>query len=163
MHHMAFVTDRTVAQRFSGQPFEEIAIIGLVFVFDDGGNGDAQQCTTQRQFGQSTLVGKETVVTDSLKSAGQNMEQETADEFVSFKRHRFELIMMTIVFPTECDLPVIHIQKPVIGNGDAMRIATKVGQDLFGTAEGLFGVHDPLDVSQWGHVLRKSVGAGKML
>jgi hypothetical protein len=108
-------------------------------------------------------VGKESVVTDSLKPAGQNMKQETADEFVSFKRHRFVLIMMTIVFPTECNLPVVHTQKPVIGNGDAMRIATQVSQDLFWTAEGLFGIHNPLDVSQFGHVLRKSVGAGKML
>jgi hypothetical protein len=60
------------------------------------------------------------------------------------------LTVVTIVFPSKGDFAVVDIQQSIIGNGDAMRIAAQIGQDLFRSAEGAFSVNDPFDMTNWG-------------
>jgi len=51
-------------------------------------------------------VTQKAVVTDTLKTIGQDVEQEAANEFFGFQGHGFWLVVMSIIFPVEGDLTV---------------------------------------------------------
>src|SRR6267378_653655 len=51
---------------------------------------------------------------------------------------------MGIILPAEGDTLAVEGQQAVIGNGDAMRVAAQVAEQLGGFAEGWLGVNDPL-------------------
>ena len=50
-----------------------------------------------------------------------------------------------IILPAEADA-VVAVEKPAIGDGDAMGVAAEVVEDLCGTAERALGVDDPFDL-----------------
>jgi hypothetical protein len=72
------------------------------------------------------------------------MEQKTAQEFIGLQSHAASLVAMGVVSPTEGDLAVGHGQKPGVGDGDAVGIAGKVGEDLGGSGKGSLGIDDPV-------------------
>src|SRR5215472_9486390 len=51
---------------------------------------------------------------------------------------------MGVVSPTEGDLAFSHGQKAGVGNGDAVGIAGKVGEDLGGSSKRSLGIDDPV-------------------
>ena len=55
---------------------------------------------------------------------------------------------MRIVFPAEGDLAVGEVHDPVVGDGDAMRVAGQVLENMFGSAEGPLGVDHPVLTEQ---------------
>src|ERR1039457_1948368 len=54
------------------------------------------------------------------------------------------LVAVSVVLPTEGDRLAIEGEEPVIGDGHTMGISGQVLQQVIGTAEGCFGVDDPL-------------------
>src|SRR3954451_15338973 len=76
------------------------------------------------------------------------MQQETPDEFVGGQGHHLDLIAIAIVLPLEADLMVLDIQQAVVGNGDAVSVASYVIEDLLGSGDRRLGVHDPLTAVQ---------------
>ena len=72
------------------------------------------------------------------------MEQKTAQEFIGLQSHAASLVAMGVVSPTEGDLAFGHGQKPGVGDGDAVGIAGKVGEDLGGSGKGSLGIDDPV-------------------
>jgi hypothetical protein len=89
-------------------------------------------------------VGKQAEVADADEALGQNMEQKTAQEFIGLQSHAASLVAMGVVSPTEGDLAFGHGQKPGVGDGDAVGIAGKVGEDLGGSGKGSLGIDDPV-------------------
>jgi len=87
------------------------------------------QLATERKLGLAIAVAKKTVVTDALKTVRQDMKQEAANEFVGLQGHDFLPVVMAIILPAECDLPLVDVQEPVIGNGNAMCVLRIPGQD----------------------------------
>lgn len=71
------------------------------------------------------------------------MNQEAADELVCLQRHGSDAIVFFAVSPLECDPAVLKCHQAVVGNGDAVRIAAEVIEDLNGAPKGRFGVDDP--------------------
>ena len=61
-----------------------------------------------------------------------------------------QTVATLIILVAESHLAVLQGHKPVVGDGDAMRIAGQVGEDVLGILEGRFGVHDPLLGTQGG-------------
>jgi hypothetical protein len=59
----------------------------------------------------SAAIAKEAVVADALEAAWQDVDQETANEFVSRQRHRPVAIVAAIVFPAEAHLAVVDGQQ----------------------------------------------------
>lgn len=72
------------------------------------------------------------------------MEQESPQELVDGQSHQAFLILVSRVAPAERDLTIFESNEPVIGDGDAMRVAAEIRQDMFGPAKGTFGVNDPV-------------------
>jgi len=57
------------------------------------------------------------------------MKQEAANEFVGLQGHDFLPVVMAIILPAECDLPLVDVQESVIGNDNAMCVLRIPGQD----------------------------------
>jgi hypothetical protein len=81
---------------------------------------------------------------DTHEAAGKHVQKEAPQELFDGQRHHTFLVVMGGVSPTEADFAVCQSDQPVIGNGDAVRIVAEVFEDVFGAAEGPFGVNHPL-------------------
>jgi hypothetical protein len=60
---------------------------------------------------------------DTLKGAGEHMQQEASQELVSRKRHYFMALLVFIVLVGEADLPILQFLQAVVRDSDAMRVA----------------------------------------
>src|SRR3954465_13644695 len=94
-------------------------------------------------------IAEETVMADAMKAVRQGMQQETPNELIGRQGHHLALAVMPVIAPTEADLPVCHIDQPAVRDGDAVRIATEIGQDRRGAGKGAFGVDYPLRAPQF--------------
>ena len=72
------------------------------------------------------------------------MQQEAADEFLRRQSHLSLFATVRVIFPAKSDLPVLHADQPVVGDGHPMRVAGQIVQYMFGPAEGLSDVNYPL-------------------
>ena len=81
---------------------------------------------------------------DLAEPAGQDVQEEAADEFCGVQGHRLLLIPVSVIPPEEGDLAVLQGQDAVVGDGDAVGIAAQISDDLFRGAEGRLAVDDPL-------------------
>jgi hypothetical protein len=62
--------------------------------------------------------------------------------------HQPLLVFVCIILPPEGDFAVGKVYDPVIGNGDAMRVAGQVMENMFRAAEWPFCVHHPIFTEQ---------------
>jgi hypothetical protein len=156
------VADGALAQRLSGQFLVEITIVGSRL---GGHRGEfhPQQLAAKGELGFPVAMAQKAVVTDALKTVGEDMEQEAANEFFGFQGHGFLLVVMPIIFPLEGDLAVLDAKQAVIGDGHAMGVPAEVVEDLCRTAEGWFGIDHPLEVAKRLQVLGKSSGVTESL
>ena len=76
------------------------------------------------------------------------MEQEAAQELWCRERHHSFVIAMGVISPAESDLVVGEGDQAMVGDGDAMRVAGEIAEDMMGTAEGWFGIDDPVLTEQ---------------
>ena len=92
------------------------------------------------------------------------MQQEAADTFVGVQRHSLDTIALTPVAGGKADAAVTHVEEPVVRDGDAMRIAADIVQDLRRAGKGRLGVDDPLVsvelIAKLCKALREEHGAG---
>jgi len=62
---------------------------------------------------------------------------------------RFELpTPRFVVWCRQADVGLVEIEQAIIGDRDTMGVARKIGQELLGTGEGLFGVDHPFCSAQ---------------
>ena len=81
---------------------------------------------------------------DAHEAARQHMQQEAPDQFVGVEHHGLDAMTLTTVAVGETDPPVTHVEDPVVRDGNAMRIAADIVQDVCRTCTGRLGVDDPL-------------------
>jgi hypothetical protein len=98
------------------------------------------------QFSQATAIGKKTVVPDPLKSAGQNMQQETANELIVVQAHHLLSRFVTVILPVKADLVIDAIDQTMIGNSHPM-VAPQILKHLLRTTKRWFGIYRPVDLS----------------
>ena len=72
------------------------------------------------------------------------MQQEAADTCVGVERHGLATIALTTGAVGEANPPVTPVEEPVVRDGDAMRLAAYIVQDMGRACQGRFGVDDPL-------------------
>jgi hypothetical protein len=58
------------------------------------------------------------------------MQQEAADKFVGVERHSLDTIALTPVAVGEADAAVTHVEESVVRDGNPMRIAADIVQDV---------------------------------
>ena len=76
------------------------------------------------------------------------MEQEPPEKLLGGDGHQTLLAPVGIIFPAECDLAVGKVHDPVVGDGNAMRVAGQIVEDMFRSSERPFGIHNPVVTMQ---------------
>ena len=107
-----------------------------------------QQLPAERQQFAAAPVGEEAAEADAHEAARQSVEQEPPQELLGGHCHQPLLALVRIVFPAEGDLAVGKVHDPVVGDGDAMRVAGQIVEDMFGSSEWPFGVDHPVVAKQ---------------
>jgi hypothetical protein len=67
--------------------------------------------------------GKQAEVADAYETSRQNMQQETAEEFVGIESHGASAMPMGVVSPQEADFVLRHGNESRVGDGNAVGIA----------------------------------------
>jgi hypothetical protein len=79
-----------------------------------------------------------------------------SQKLIGGDRHDFLLAAVGIVFPEKRDLIILKRNQAMVGDGDAVGIASEIVQNMLGTAEGWLGVDDPVLVEELSEKLAKS-------
>src|SRR5206468_4565805 len=87
---------------------------------------------------------EEAVVPDADEAAGHEVEQKAAQKGGGVEGGEPGDVAVSAVLPAEGDEAVLQGDEPIVGEGDAIGIATEVGEDLLSAGEGGLAVHDPL-------------------
>jgi hypothetical protein len=72
------------------------------------------------------------------------VEQESPDELHGRQGEGSHSVFVGIVLPPKGDLPVPDPEKPVVGEGDAVRVSSEVPEHVGGSSERRLGVDDPV-------------------
>ena len=70
---------------------------------------------------------------------------------------------MRIVFPAKRDPIILERHQSMVGDGDAVRIAGEIVQNMLGTAEGWLGIDDPILLEELSEKLAKATRIDKTL
>ena len=81
---------------------------------------------------------------DADETLGKQVEQKTPQKLIACESHHFLQIVVGGVTPAKGDLFIGQCDQAMVGDGDAVGIAAEILQDVLGSAEGWFGVHDPI-------------------
>ena len=106
-----------------------------------------QESLAEGQEGRAPAIGQETERADADKTAGQDVEQEAAQELLRIERHHSLFIALGIILPAESNLIVLESYKAVVGDGHAMGVAGEIAEHMMGTTEGWLGIDDPVDLT----------------
>jgi len=87
--------------------------------------------------------GEDSVVTDFSETGRQDMQHESPYKLSCRHRHGF-LSVITVVTPRECDFAIFQSQDTMIGDGDAVGVASQIRNDLFGVFERRLTISDPI-------------------
>ena len=104
----------------------------------------AEELAAARECCFPPAVGEESEVADANQAAGQDVKQEAAQELISGNGHDLLLAAVGIISPAEGDAIVLEGHEAMVGNGDAMSVASQVVENMFGAAEGWLSVDDPI-------------------
>jgi hypothetical protein len=107
-----------------------------------------EQTLTQGQESGAPPIGQEPERADADKAAGQNVEQEAAQELLRTECHHSLLITVGIILPAESNLVMLESHESMVGDGHAMGIAGEIAEHMMGTAEGGLGIDDPVLTEQ---------------
>src|SRR3954464_6013784 len=112
------------------------------------GVGGLEGGTNVGEFGRPAGVRQEAEVADAAEATGQDMQQEPADELAGIERHRFALVAGAVVLPAEADATILAREQTAVGEGDPVRVAAEIVENLPGPAERSLGIDDPFDAAQ---------------
>jgi hypothetical protein len=107
-----------------------------------------EQALTEGQERGAPAIGQEAETADADKAAGQDVEQEAAQELLRTECHHSLLITVGIIFPAESNLVMFESHEAVVGDGYAMGVAGEIAEHMMGTAERWLGVDDPVLTEQ---------------
>lgn len=145
---MGCTSDENHAADFTSGAWFVILLFDLGAIVEDSGFRGwdrAEQCTAERQFLSARTIGQKAELPDAHKAAGQDMQQETPDELRCFQSHDLPLIAVGVVFIFEPHAAIFHRHEPPIGDGDPMRVAGQILENLLRSTEGRFCKDNPLD------------------
>jgi len=107
-----------------------------------------EQTLTQGQESGAPPIGQEPERPDADKAAGQDVEQEAAQELLRTECHHSLFIPVGIILPAESNLVMLESHESMVGDGNAMGIAGEIAEHMMGTAEGGLGIDDPVLTKQ---------------
>src|SRR5260370_41840939 len=110
-----------------------------VVFFDGSGSGwlgsrrskCGEQSARGLEFGLYIAASAQAEVANAGESLGQHMQQGSPNKLHSVHRHLLASSLSGGVFEGEGDLAIVNRQDALVGNGDAMGIATDITEDIF--------------------------------
>ena len=99
------------------------------------------------QLGLAMPIGHQAKIANFVQTLGQNMQAESAKELDCLKCLGAQLAPPFVVLKTEGHLTVLQRDQTMVGDGDAVGIASQIRQDVPRVLR-LFGVDDPLLLAQ---------------
>ena len=103
-------------------------------------------------------VGQEAVMPNALKPMRKNMQQEAADKLLRIQAHYLLARVVAVILPAKADLAINEVNQTIVGDGDPMRVATKIFEDVLGAAKWWLGVDHPLDSSYGSQISGERAG-----
>ena len=99
-------------------------------------------------------------MTDANEAVGKDVQQESSQEFVSGKGHLALLVAMRVILPAEGNVAIGKGKQSMIGNRDAVRVASQIVQDMLRPSKRPLGVNNPLPSKQRSKKLLEQFWAG---
>ena len=106
-------------------------------------------------------VGEEAEMADANEALGEQVKQETPQELIAREGHQFLLIVVGGVAPAKGNLALRQCDQAMVGDGDAVSVAAEILQHVLGSAEGWFGVDDPMFAEERTQPGREELGMGE--
>lgn len=106
-------------------------------------------------------IGEPAEVANAREPPGQNMLQEAAQKLFDREGHGAALAVMRVVLPSKGDLSAVQRQQAVIGDGDAMGIASQILEYVFWAAKRRLGIDYPVLAEQRTQERRKRFLVGQ--
>ena len=103
-----------------------------------------EQALTEGQERDTPPIGEEAEKANADKTARQDVEQEATQELLRTERHDSFLISVGIIFPAESNLIMLEGYEAVVGDGNAMRVASQIMEHVRGAAKRRLGIDDPV-------------------
>ena len=92
----------------------------------------------------SLSVGEKAVVADAHEAFGEDVKEKAADELPGVENHGGLLVPVSVVLPAKGDVAVVDGEEALVGDGDAVGVASEVLEHWQGAAVGRLGVDDPV-------------------
>ncbi len=88
------------------------------------GRRHSQKLACPRDVLGATAIGEQAIVADAVEAAGQDVDQEPADELVCRQRHLLEPIasLDSVIPPLERDALIVKRDEAAVGDGDVVRV-----------------------------------------
>ena len=156
---MAVVAGRALSQRDPGQLFISVAVVLRLFCCEGVciGGRNSKQLTTLNQLLLSITVGKKSVVSNTLESIRQYMNEKPPDELSGREGHCLVMLSVAVIFPAETHTTIFDIKQAVVGDGHTVSVAAQVIKNLLRSGERFFRVDDPFGLLHRGKVTQESV------
>ena len=128
-----------------GQRVEEevVVCIGLRLRGDGSLLGLSEREATAREQASSAGVGEKSVMTDAHEALREDVEQEAARELAE-RKCKGPDSPAAVVLVAEGDGHVIDVEEPMVRDRDAVGVAGKIREHVFGVFERRLGIDDPL-------------------
>jgi hypothetical protein len=97
-------------------------------------------------------VAEQSVVAYTMESAGQDVQDEAAQQLGRWESEDLLLATVGGVAPAQSHKTIAKTEEPIVGQRDTVSVAGKVVQDLLRTAEGFLCVDDPIvlpEFTEW--------------
>ena len=104
----------------------------------------AEQLAAALELSTASTVSEEAEVADADQAFGQNVKKKSAQELICRNGHDLLLAAVSIVPPAEGDAIVLKGHESMVGDSDAMSVASQVLENMFGAAEGWLGIDHPV-------------------
>ena len=98
-------------------------------------------------------------MTNAMEAVGNGVQEETTDKLMGIERHELADAACSVILPSKGDAIVVHADDAGIGDGDAMGVATEIGQYLSGSRKWRLGIDDPFDTTRR---LQRSIEGGRI-
>jgi hypothetical protein len=105
---------------------KRLVVAGQRLIGNSGACSSAEQGAAEGQNVATAAISQESELAKALEAAWENMQQEATAELVSCERHVPLLIATGVVFPAKSNVAALKGQQPVIGDGDAVRVAAQL-------------------------------------
>ena len=94
------------------------------------------------------MIRHESEVPNANEALRQHVHKESTDELVARDCHQTLFVAVSIIPPTERDIVAIEGNQSVIRDGDAVRVASEIPEDLLRSAECRLRINNPVLTKQ---------------